>query len=127
MSNQKLADFRAIYGESKVGLLTGDNVVNGDAPIVVMTTEVLRNMIYSKSEALDNPGLVVLDEVHYLQDRYRGSVWEEIVIHLPQEIPLVSLSATVANASEFTAWVRSRRGRAVLIVETRRPVPLTSM
>ena len=127
LSNQKLADFRAIYGESKVGLLTGDNVVNGDAPIVVMTTEVLRNMIYSKSEALNNLGLVVLDEVHYLQDRYRGSVWEEIIIHLPQEIPLVSLSATVANASEFTAWVRSRRGRASLIVETRRPVPLTSM
>ena len=127
LSNQKFADFRAIYGEAGVGLLTGDNVINGGAPLVVMTTEVLRNMIYAESDALDNLGLVVLDEVHYLSDRYRGSVWEEIIIHLPAGIPLVNLSATVANAAEFTEWVESRRGATRLIVETRRPVPLSSM
>jgi ATP-dependent RNA helicase HelY len=127
LSNQKFSDFRAIYGASEVGLLTGDNVINGDAPLVVMTTEVLRNMIYSESDALANLGLVVLDEVHYLQDRYRGSVWEEVIIHLPAGIPLVNLSATIANAQEFTDWIESRRGPTDLVVETHRPVPLTSM
>jgi ATP-dependent RNA helicase HelY len=127
LSNQKFADFRAEYGPERVGLLTGDNVINGDAPLVVMTTEVLRNMIYSESAALENLGLVVLDEVHYLQDRYRGSVWEEIIIHLPRGIPLVNLSATVANSTEFTAWIESRRGPTGLVVETHRPVPLSSM
>ena len=98
LSNQKFSDFREIYGEERVGLLTGDNVINRDAPLLVMTTEVLRNMIYSDSDALSDLGVVVLDEVHYLQDRHRGSVWEEIIIHLPAGIPLVNLSATVANA-----------------------------
>lgn len=127
LSNQKFSDFRTVYGTDGVGLLTGDNVINGEAPLIVMTTEVLRNMIYSESEALDDLGLVVLDEVHYLQDRYRGSVWEEIIIHLPRGIPLVNLSATVANASEFTDWIEARRGPTRLIVEAHRPVPLTSM
>jgi ATP-dependent RNA helicase HelY len=127
LSNQKFLDFRAVYGDDGVGLLTGDNVVNGDAPLVVMTTEVLRNMIYADSAALDNLGVVILDEVHYLQDRYRGSVWEEIIIHLPAGIPLVNLSATIANAEEFTAWIRSRRGHTELIVEDHRPVPLESL
>jgi ATP-dependent RNA helicase HelY len=127
LSNQKYTDFRAAYGEDEVGLLTGDNVINGDAPIVVMTTEVLRNMIYAESAALDRLGVVVLDEVHYLQNRYRGSVWEEVIIHLPREIPLVCLSATIANPEEFTGWVSSRRGDTGLVVETRRPVPLESM
>jgi ATP-dependent RNA helicase HelY len=127
LSNQKFSDFRAVYGDAGVGLLTGDNVVNGEAPLVVMTTEVLRNMIYSGSTALDALGLVVLDEVHYLQDRYRGSVWEEVIIHLAPDVPLVSLSATVANAAEFTDWIESRRGPTDLVVETRRPVPLESM
>jgi ATP-dependent RNA helicase HelY len=108
-------------------LLTGDNVINGDAPIVVMTTEVLRNMIYAESVALENLRVVVLDEVHYLQDRYRGSVWEEIIIHLPKSVAIVSLSATIANPEEFTSWVRSRRGDTALVVETQRPVPLESM
>ncbi|MDJ0924672.1 MAG: DEAD/DEAH box helicase [Acidimicrobiia bacterium] len=126
LSNQKYADFRSVYGDA-VGLLTGDNVINGDAPIVVMTTEVLRNMIYADSPALGNLGVVILDEVHYLQNRYRGSVWEEIIIHLPRPIAIVSLSATIANPEEFTNWVRSRRGDTALIVETHRPVPLQSM
>ena len=126
LSNQKFADFRREYGDDEVGLLTGDNVINGDAPIVVMTTEVLRNMIYADSTALDGLGMVVLDEVHYLQDRQRGSVWEEVIIHLTPTIPIVALSATVANAAEFTDWIASRRGDTKLIIEEHRPVPLAS-
>lgn len=127
LSNQKFADFRARYGEAKVGLLTGDNVINGEAPVVVMTTEVLRNMIYAESPALDELGVVILDEVHYLQNRYRGSVWEEVIIHLPQSVSLVCLSATIANPDEFTGWVRQRRGNTEVVVESHRPVPLESL
>ena len=127
LSNQKFNDLVAQRGEADVGLLTGDNVINGDAPVVVMTTEVLRNMIYEGSPALEGLGTVVLDEVHYLADRQRGSVWEEIIIHLDPSVPIVCLSATIANPEEFTDWVRSRRGPTDLIVEVSRPVPLTSM
>lgn len=127
LSNQKFADLRSVYGEDSVGLLTGDNVVNGDAPIVVMTTEVLRNMIYEGSHALAGLGVVILDEVHYLADRSRGSVWEEVIIHLPRAVPLVCLSATIANPEEFTNWIRERRGDTDLVVEHTRPVPLTTM
>ena len=91
LSNQKFADLVRRHGEKNVGLLTGDNTVNERAPIVVMTTEVLRNMLYVRSAALDGLRYVVLDEVHYLQDAYRGAVWEEVVIHLPPEIDLVCL------------------------------------
>ena len=127
LSNQKYNDLVAAWGSDMVGLLTGDNVINGDAPIIVMTTEVLRNMIYEGSSALLTLGVVILDEVHYLADRSRGSVWEEIIIHLERSIVIVALSATIANPEEFTDWIRSRRGKADLIVETNRPVPLTSM
>lgn len=127
LSNQKFGDLMAEHGEDNVGLLTGDNVINGDAPIIVMTTEVLRNMIYEDAPALSRLGLVVLDEVHYLADRHRGSVWEEIIIHLPQRIKLVCLSATIANPKDFTEWVAERRSGCDLIVEVERPVPLTSM
>ncbi len=127
LSNQKYRDFVGRYGEAGVGLLTGDNTINGEAPVVVMTTEVLRNMIYAESIALEGLGVVVLDEVHYLQDRYRGSVWEEVIIHLPAGIQLVNLSATIANPEEFTDWIRARRGATELVVEERRPVPLESM
>ncbi len=128
LSNQKFGDFSEVYGEGEVGLLTGDNVINPDAPLVVMTTEVLRNMIYAESSSLDDLAVVILDEVHYLQNRYRGSVWEEIIIHLSAEVPVVCLSATIANPEEFTSWVRSRRGgETELVVETHRPVPLESM
>ena len=127
LSNQKFNDLRATHGDAAVGLLTGDNVVDGDAPIVVMTTEVLRNMIYEDSSALDGLGVAILDEVHYLADRHRGSVWEEVIIHLRRDIPLVCLSATIANPEEFTDWVRSRRGDTHLVVESHRPVPLTSL
>ncbi len=127
LSNQKFADLRSVYGDDSVGLLTGDNVINGDAAIVVMTTEVLRNMIYEGSQALDALGVVILDEVHYLADRSRGSVWEEVIIHLSQAVPLVCLSATIANPDEFTEWIRARRGSTDLVVERTRPVPLTTM
>ena len=127
LSNQKYADFREAYGEEQVGLLTGDNSLNGDAPIVVMTTEVLRNMIYSDPRTLDELDTVILDEVHYLQDRFRGAVWEEVIIHAPPHIQLVCLSATVSNADEFTDWVRARRGPTTLVLEETRPVPLESL
>ena len=127
LSNQKFSDLVQTHGSDKVGLLTGDNVINGDADIVVMTTEVLRNMIYSESRRLKNVGLVILDEVHYLQDRARGAVWEEVIIHCPQHVQLVCLSATVSNNQEFAAWVGERRGATRLIATDHRPVPLESM
>jgi len=124
LSNQKYADLTRRYGAERVGLLTGDNAVNGDAPVVVMTTEVLRNMLYAGSRALDGLSYVVMDEVHYLADRMRGAVWEEVIIHLPESVALVSLSATVSNAEEFGEWLATVRGQTITIVEERRPVPL---
>ncbi|MEA2477343.1 MAG: ATP-dependent helicase HelY, partial [Actinomycetota bacterium] len=124
LSNQKYADFTRAHGADKVGLLTGDNSINAGAPIVVMTTEVLRNMIYEDSIALEQLRYVVLDEVHYLQNRYRGAVWEEILIHLPVDVQTVSLSATVSNAEEFAEWLQTLRGRTEVIIEERRPVEL---
>jgi ATP-dependent RNA helicase HelY len=124
LSNQKYTDLVRRYGPEQVGLLTGDNSVNGDAPVVVMTTEVLRNMLYSGSSTLAGLGYVVMDEVHYLADRFRGAVWEEVIIHLPDAVSLVSLSATVSNAEEFGEWLSTVRGDTTAIVEERRPVPL---
>jgi ATP-dependent RNA helicase HelY len=124
LSNQKFNDLVAHYGKSEVGLLTGDNSINTSAPILVMTTEVLRNMIYARSEALNRLAVVVLDEVHFLQDAYRGPVWEEVIIHLDPTVQLVCLSATVSNATEVTEWLSTVRGRTVAIVEEKRPVEL---
>ncbi|WP_405944930.1 DEAD/DEAH box helicase [Streptomyces sp. NBC_00932] len=124
LSNQKYADLARRYGADKVGLLTGDNSVNADAPVVVMTTEVLRNMLYAGSQALLGLGYVVMDEVHYLSDRFRGAVWEEVIIHLPDSVTLVSLSATVSNAEEFGDWLDTVRGDTEVIVSEHRPVPL---
>jgi ATP-dependent RNA helicase HelY len=124
LSNQKFSDLVKRHGADKVGLLTGDNSINGDAPIVVMTTEVLRNMLYAGSSALDGLGYVVMDEVHYLADRFRGAVWEEVIIHLPESVQLVSLSATVSNAEEFGEWLGTVRGETKIIVSEHRPVPL---
>src|SRR5499425_3109169 len=124
LSNQKYGDLVRRYGPDKVGLLTGDNSINGEAPVVVMTTEVLRNMLYGGSVTLDGLGYVVLDEVHYLADRLRGAVWEEVIIHLPESVRVVALSATVSNAEEFGDWLTQVRGGTTVIVDEHRPVPL---
>jgi ATP-dependent RNA helicase HelY len=124
LSNQKYNDLVRRYDTGTVGLLTGDNAINGDAPVVVMTTEVLRNMLYAGSPALKDLGFVVLDEVHYLADRSRGAVWEEVIIHLPESVRVVALSATVSNAEEFGDWLAQVRGGTQVIVDEHRPVPL---
>src|SRR6516225_4642601 len=124
LSNQKYNDLVRRYDANTVGLLTGDNAVNGDAPVVVMTTEVLRNMLYAGSRALKDLGYVVLDEVHYLADRSRGAVWEEVIIHLPESVRVAALSATVSNAEEFGDWLSQVRGGTTVIVDEHRPVPL---
>jgi ATP-dependent RNA helicase HelY len=124
LSNQKFGDLSREHGAQRVGLLTGDNSINGDAPVVVMTTEVLRNMIYARSSTLEGLRFVILDEVHYLQDPYRGAVWEEVIIHLPPDVRVVCLSATVSNAEEFAAWVETVRGETAAVIEERRPVRL---
>ena len=124
LSNQKFRELQEVYGESEVGLLTGDTNINGNARIVVMTTEVLRNMLYADSPALRGLRFVVMDEVHYLADRFRGAVWEEVIIHLPPQVRLVSLSATVSNAEEFGDWLDTVRGDTEVIVSETRPVPL---
>jgi ATP-dependent RNA helicase HelY len=124
LSNQKYTDLVRRYDHQTVGLLTGDNSINGDAPVVVMTTEVLRNMLYTGSPALAGLGYVVLDEVHYLADSSRGAVWEEVIIHLPESVQVAALSATVSNAEEFGEWLDQVRGGTAVIVDEHRPVPL---
>jgi ATP-dependent RNA helicase HelY len=124
LSNQKYADLVEQHGRAAVGLLTGDQSVNPDAPVVVMTTEVLRNMLYASSDKLRALSYVVMDEVHFLADRFRGAVWEEVILHLPEEVRLVSLSATVSNAEEFGAWMETVRGDTTVVVDETRPVPL---
>ncbi|MEX0991985.1 MAG: DEAD/DEAH box helicase [Actinomycetota bacterium] len=124
LSNQKFGDLVARYGVEQVGLLTGDNTINGEAPVVVMTTEVLRNMLYERSPTLGGLAFVVMDEVHYLQDPYRGAVWEEVLIHLPPSVDVVCLSATISNAEEFGEWIGTLRGPTEVVIEERRPVPL---
>ncbi|ORW80310.1 DEAD/DEAH box helicase [Mycobacterium shimoidei] len=124
LSNQKHTDFVARYGKDRIGLLTGDLSINANAPVVVMTTEVLRNMLYADSPLLQGLSHVVMDEVHFLADRMRGAVWEEVILHLPDEVRLVSLSATVSNAEEFGGWIQTVRGDTTVVVDENRPVPL---
>jgi ATP-dependent RNA helicase HelY len=124
LSNQKHNDLVGRYGPEKIGLLTGDQSINGDADVVVMTTEVLRNMLYANSPALHGLSYVVMDEVHFLADRMRGAVWEEVILHLPDDVLLVSLSATVSNAEEFGGWIQTVRGDTTVVVDEHRPVPL---
>ena len=123
LSNQKFGDLRSTHGPGRVGLLTGDNTIDGDAPAVVMTTEVLRNMIYA-GRSLDDLGVVVLDEVHYLQNTFRGPVWEEVIVHLPEHVQLVCLSATVSNAHDIGDWLTTVRGATDVVIEQKRPVSL---
>lgn len=127
LSNQKYADFVAQHGNANVGLLTGDTSINATAPILIMTTEVLRNMLYANSPTLVGLRYVVLDEVHYLQDAYRGPVWEEVIIHTPPEVDLVCLSATVSNANELASWVTSVRGRTEAVIHEERPIELRQL
>ncbi len=124
LSNQKFGDLVDKHGAGAVGLLTGDNAINPEASIVVMTTEVLRNMLYERSSTLTGLLSVVMDEVHYLQDPYRGAVWEEVLIHLPPSVSVVALSATISNAEEFGDWITTLRGDTRVVIEERRPVPL---
>ncbi len=124
LSNQKHTDLVRRYGPERIGLLTGDVSVNADAPVVVMTTEVLRNMLYADSPALHGLSYVVMDEVHFLADRMRGAVWEEVILQLPDDVRVVSLSATVSNAEEFGGWIQTVRGDTTVIVDEHRPVPL---
>ncbi|MGN6744184.1 MAG: DEAD/DEAH box helicase [Amnibacterium sp.] len=124
LSNQKYNELVELYGPDAIGLLTGDTSVNPSARVVVMTTEVLRNMLYVGSDLLTDLRFVVMDEVHYLADRFRGPVWEEVIIHLPQDVRLVSLSATVSNAEEFGDWLNAVRGDTRVVVSEERPVPL---
>jgi ATP-dependent RNA helicase HelY len=124
LSNQKYQEFVERFGSSNVGLLTGDTNINSEAPILVMTTEVLRNMLYQGSNTLVNLGSVVMDEVHYLADKFRGAVWEEVLIHLMESVQVISLSATVSNAEEFGEWLGEVRGTIDVIVSEVRPIPL---
>lgn len=124
LSNQKYNEFVEEWGAENVGILTGDTNVNSGARIVVMTTEVLRNMLYADSDLLTDLRFVVMDEIHYLADRFRGAVWEEVIIHLPEHVRLVGLSATVSNAEEFGDWLQAVRGNTDIIVSEDRPVPL---
>mgnify|MGYP002627990083 FL=1 len=124
LSNQKFSELVETYGAERVGLLTGDTSINPRAQVVIMTTEVLRNMLYAGSELLENLSYVVMDEVHYLADRFRGAVWEEVIIHLPSTVQVISLSATVSNAEEFGDWLHTVRGHTDVIVSEERPVPL---
>jgi superfamily II RNA helicase len=124
LSNQKYTDLGRRHGASRVGLLTGDNSINPEAPVVVMTTEVLRNMIHSERTSLSQLGFVILDEVHFLENPYRGGVWEEVILGAPPEVRLICLSATVANADELAAWIRGVRGGTGVVEEDERPVAL---
>lgn len=129
LSNQKLYDFQKRYGEDKLGLLTGDLSINRDAPIVVMTTEVFRNMLYGTmfgdvKRSLHNVGFVILDECHYMNDTARGTVWEESIIYSPKDIQIVALSATIANSDELTNWINETHGPTKLVLSDHRPVPL---
>ena len=128
LSNQKLRDFREQFGAERVGLLTGDMSLNREAQVVVMTTEIFRNMLYAEADAGDDPlegvEAVVLDECHYMNDSQRGTVWEESIIHCPPSIQLVALSATVANAGQLTDWINRVHGPTSLVHSDHRPVPL---
>lgn len=124
LSNQKFQEFVDRFGEARVGLLTGDTNINSEADVLVMTTEVLRNMLYANSSTLSNLGSVVMDEVHYLADKSRGAVWEEVLIHLMESVQVISLSATVSNAEEFGDWLGEVRGSTEVIVSEVRPIPL---
>ncbi|MBQ3641165.1 DEAD/DEAH box helicase, partial [bacterium] len=129
LSNQKFYDFGNKYGVGNVGLLTGDTSINRDAPIVVMTTEVFRNMLYNTNfgntrDTMRDVKYVVLDEVHYMNDEQRGTVWEESIIYCPNNVQIIALSATVANSQQLCDWINTVHSETELIYTDFRPVPL---
>lgn len=125
LSNQKFRDYVKLHGESRIGLVTGDLVIRREAPCLVMTTEILRNILLNEDDSLPQLLAVVLDEIHFLDDRERGTVWEEVLIYLPPEVKIVGLSATLANVDEFAAWLSHvRDGPVDVVQEHRRAVPL---
>ncbi|OGW86480.1 MAG: hypothetical protein A3A81_02840, partial [Omnitrophica bacterium RIFCSPLOWO2_01_FULL_45_10b] len=124
LSNQKYRDFRALYGE-RVGILTGDVSINTDAPILIMTTEIYRNSLFENSNRIKRVGWVIFDEIHYLDDPERGTVWEEAILFTPPEIRILALSATVPNVKQLADWIRAVHERSIAVVEeSHRPVPL---
>lgn len=124
LSNQKFRDLGERYGADQVGLVTGEHTINDTAPVVVMTTEILRNVIYDEPARLDHVGDVVLDEVHYIDDYPRGTVWEEVIIEAPRHIRITGLSATISNVDEIAAWMTGLRGTIETVMRTERPVAL---
>ncbi|MBI4394690.1 MAG: DEAD/DEAH box helicase [Candidatus Omnitrophica bacterium] len=125
LSNQKYRDFRASYGEARVGILTGDVSINVDAPILIMTTEIYRNSLFENLDRVQKVGWVVFDEIHYLDDPERGTVWEEAILFTPPQIRILALSATVPNVRQLADWIRLVHERPIAVVEeTHRPVPL---
>lgn len=125
LSNQKYRDFKEDYGEDKVGIMTGDVVINPDAQILIMTTEIYRNMLMSKDRIIDDIHYVVFDEIHYINDRERGTIWEESIIFSPEHVRFLCLSATIPNAKEFSEWIRSIKSHEVKVVKyEKRAVPL---
>jgi ATP-dependent RNA helicase HelY len=124
LSNQKFRDFQRTHGPEKVGLVTGENTINDSAPVVVMTTEILRNLIYEDPARLDDVRYVVLDEVHYIDDFPRGSVWEEVIVQAPRHIKFVGLSATIGNYAEVAAWMAENRGPIGTVFHDQRPTEL---
>ena len=124
LSNQKFSELKKRVGAERVGLLTGDLTINPAASVLVMTTEVLRNMLYANSASMDGLAWVVLDEVHYLEDPYRGPVWEEVILGLPKTTQVIALSATVSNVKELGEWLSRIKEKTEIVVHEQRPVPL---
>jgi ATP-dependent RNA helicase HelY len=124
LSNQKFRDLGARYGEANVGLVTGEHTLNDSAPVVVMTTEILRNILYDEPRRIDSAGDVILDEVHYIDDHPRGTVWEEVIIECPRHVRITGLSATISNVDEVAEWMSGLRGAMGVVTRTERPVSL---
>jgi superfamily II RNA helicase len=126
LSNQKYRDFRERFGESKIGILTGDVAINPDAPIRIMTTEIYRNTLFEDPHRLANTSWIIFDEVHYLDDQERGTVWEEAIMFSPPHVKLLCLSATIPNVQELAEWIRAVHERPIEVIsESHRPVPLS--
>ncbi|MCZ6786928.1 MAG: DEAD/DEAH box helicase [Planctomycetota bacterium] len=124
LSNQKFRDFRGLHGDD-VGIMTGDVTINPEAPLLIMTTEVFRNTIFESPKRLEEVSFVIFDEVHYIDDKERGTVWEESILYAPSHIRIIALSATIPNIEQLAGWIRKTRGCEIdVVLEKERPVPL---